>query len=260
MQKHLRMSSIIERLIGASFSISIFYFINYMSSEFNLYEFHQTVTIPEIWIVFFGYGILSSFIIDLIGKFLPSYDISKQILLYILFGYLIFFFFMPFDFALLAGTVGALFSLLFLFGKAMLKPRRWYSWLVFVIPLTCIAIMPFDHTSKVGWHEVAGDSSVSVTYDYFYGEHLIPIHGLPGEKLYFEIKHQISDEVSYGYGFTVYNEDGDYAGMNDEGEDVISVEFEEESTKYIAVSVSGGKHSGFQVKWWNEHWLAVADV
>ena len=224
----------------------------FISSGFNLFEFHNSVTVPALWMMFFGYGIISSLVIDVIGKFVPSFSFAKQILLYILFGYLIFLVFMPIEFALLAGTVGASFSFLFLLGKEKLKPARWYSWLVFAVPLACLEMMPFDHTSKVGWHEVVGDSSVEVTYDYFYGEHLIPIHGAQGEKIYFVVEHQISEGDSYGHGVSVYNEGGDYAGMNDEGEDVISVEFEEESIKYIAVQVTDGGQSGFQVKWWNE--------
>lgn len=246
------MSSFLEKLIGASFSISIFFIIMFISSSFNLFEFHHTVTEPAFWMIFFGYGLISSLVIDVIGKFIHSFSLAKQILLYILFGYLIFAVFMPIDFALLAGTVGALFSLLFLLGKEKLKPARWYSWFVFAVPLACLAMMPFDHTSKVGWHEVVEDSSVEVTYDYFYGEHLIPIHGAQGEKIYFMVEHQISEDDIYGYGVSVYNEDGDYAGMNDEGYDVLSVEFEVESIKYIAVLVRGGRQSGFQVKWWNE--------
>ncbi|QUW20491.1 hypothetical protein JSQ81_11525 [Sporosarcina sp. Marseille-Q4063] len=250
MKNHLMISGLLEKLIGASFSISIFFIIMFIGSGFNLFEFHNTVTVPALWMIFFGYGMISSLVIDVIGKFIPTFSFGKQLLLYLLFGYLIFVVFMPIEFALLAGTVGAFFSFLFLLGKEILKPARWYSWLVFVVPLACLAIMPFDHTSKVGWHEVADDSSVEVTYDYFYGEHLIPIHGSHGEKIYFVVDHQISD--GYGYGVSVYNEDGDYAGMNDESGDVISVEFEEESIKYIAVSVTGGRQSGFQVKWWNE--------
>ena len=252
MKKHVVMSYLLEKLIGASFSISIFFIILFIGSGFNLFEFQDTVKVPALWMIFFGYGIISSLVIDFIGKFMRPFSFVKQLLLYILFGYLIFVVMMSIEFVLIAGTVGALFSFLFLLGKEKLKPSKWYSWLVFAVPLACLAMMPFDHTSKVGWHELVGDSSVEVEYDYFNGEHLIPIHGAQGEKIYFVVKHQISGDDSYGYGMSVYDEGGDYAGMNDEGDDVISVEFEEESMKYIAVRVTDGEQGRFQVKWWNE--------
>src|SRR5690625_7712924 len=56
---------------------------------------------------------------------------------------------MPIEYALVAGAVGAFFSLLFLLGKEKLKPLKWHSWIVFFVPLVCFVIIPFDHTSKV---------------------------------------------------------------------------------------------------------------
>lgn len=244
------MSRLLEKLIGASFSISIFFIILFMGSGFNLFEFHNTVRVPVLWMIFFCYGIISALVIDAIGKFMPPFSFAKQILLYVLLGYIIFLFFMPIEFALLAGTVGALFSFLFLLGKEKLKASRWYSWLVFAVPLVCLGMIPFDHTSKVGWHEVVGDSSVEVEYDYFNGEHLIPIVGGQGEKVYFVVEHLFNGGDSYGV--SVYGEGGDYVGMSEEGKDVFSVEFEEESIKYIVVQAIEGKQGGFQVKWWNE--------
>jgi hypothetical protein len=170
--------------------------------------------------------------------------------LYILFGYIIFLVIMPIEFALMAGTIGALFSLLFLLGKEKLKPSKWYSWMVFAVPLACLGMIPFDHTSKAGWHEVVGDSSVEVEYEYFNGEHLIPIHGAQGEKIYFAVKHLFSTGDSYG--ISVYDQSGDFVGMSEESNDVYSMEFEEDSTKYIVIEAIDGKRGGFQVKWWDE--------
>lgn len=250
MKKHLIMNSLLAKLIGASFSISIFFIIMFVGSGFNLFQFHNTVTEPALWIVFFGYGIVSSLIIDVIGKILPPFSLAKQIVFYIFFGYLIFLAFMPIAFALIAGTVGALFSFLFLLGKEKLKPSKWYSWMVFAVPLACLGMIPFDHTSKSGWHEVVGDSSVEVEYDYFNGEHSIPIHGAQGEKIYFVVEHLFSTGDSYG--ISVNDQAGNFVGMSEESIDVYSMEFEEESTKYIVVEAIDGKRGGFQVKWWNE--------
>jgi len=248
LEKHLIINRLLEKLIGASFSISIFFIIIIISSGFNLFEFHNLITIPEIWILFFGYGLISS--IDFIGKFIPHFSSGKQILLYFLFGYLIFLVLMPIEYALVAGAVGAFFSLLFLLGKEKLKPLKWHSWIVFFVPLVCFVIIPFDHTSKVGWNEVQGDTSVEVEYEYFNGEYLIPIHGEQGEQIYFDVEHQFNHGNSRG--ISLYDESGDPAGMNEENDDVLSVEFEEEETKYIVVQAINGNQGQFQVKWWRD--------
>lgn len=222
----------------------------FVGSDFNLFQFHNTVTEPALWILFFGYGIISSLVIDSIGKFFLPFSFGKQILIYILFGYLPFLVFMPVEFALIAGTIGALFSVLFLLGKEKLKPSKWHSWMVFVVPLACLVVIPFDLTSKVGWHEVVGDSSIEVEYDYFNGEHLIPIHGVQGEKIHFMVEHLFSAGKSHGV--TVYDGGGDFVGMSEEGNDVFSMEFQEETINYIVIEALDGKRGGFRVKWWNE--------
>lgn len=221
-----------------------------ISSGFNLFQFHDLITIPAIWGLFFGYGLISSIVIDFIGKFIPHFYYGKQILLYFLFGYFPFLVLMPIEYVLVAGTVGAFFSLLFLLGKEKLKPFKWYSWIVFVVPLVCFVIMPLDHTSKVGWNEVTEVTSVEVEYEYFNGEHLIPIRGKKDERIYFDVEHHFSDGKSTG--ISLYDENEDHIGMNEEDNDVLSMDFEETTTKYIVVEAINGKQGQFQVKWWKE--------
>jgi hypothetical protein len=157
---------------------------------------------------------------------------------------------MPIEYGLIAGTVGAFFSLLFLLGKKKLNPLKWYSWIVFVVPLICFVLIPLDHTSKVEWSEMKGDRFVEVEYEYFNGEHLIPIHGEKGEQIYFDVEHHFSNGNSYG--ISVYDENGDHVGMNEENDDVLSVEFKNATTKYIVVRAINGNQGQFQVKWWHE--------
>jgi len=247
--KHFIKNRLLERIIGASFSISIFFIVIISSSGFNFFEFHELITIPAIWALFFGYGIISSIFIDVIGKFIPNFT-GKQILLYFLIGYPLFLVLMPIEYALIAGTIGGFFSLLFLFGKEKLKPLKWYSWIVIVIPLVCLVMIPMDHTSKVGWNEVTGDTFVEVEYEYFNGEHLIPIHGEQGERIYFDVEHHFKNGNSYG--MSLYDENGDYAGMNEENDDVSSVDFKKTATKYIVVQAINGEQGQFRVRWWKE--------
>ncbi|AXF57138.1 hypothetical protein DT065_14795 [Salicibibacter kimchii] len=244
--------NVLQKLIGASFSISIFFIFIFIYTGFNLFQIHELITTPWIWAVFFGYGLISSFIIDFIGKFLSSFTINKQIVLYILFGYLIFLATLSPIYLLIAGTIGAFFSLLFLFGKEKLKVTKWYSWAAFVVPLISIMMIPFDHTSKQGWDEVHGDNFVEVEYEYFNGEHLVPIHGVQGDQIYFEVDHQFRNGNSYG--ISVYDKNSENVGMNprDDDDDVLSVHFEEEAVKYIVVRAIHGHDGQFRVNWWKE--------
>lgn len=195
--------------------------------------------------LFFGYGLLSSYIIDFIRKF-----ISGQIVLYILFGYLIFLIIWPVVLGLIAGTVGAFFALLFLLGQEKLKPRKWYSWMAVIVPLVCLIMIPFDFTSKVGWHEVKEDNFVKVEYDYFNGQHLIPIHGKQGERILFNVDHQVRQGNSTG--ITLYDKDRKHIGMDEVNDDILSVEFEEDTTHYIVVEAINGHEGQFQVNWWTD--------
>lgn len=126
--KHL----FVRYLVGPSLSISIFYIIMFGFSDFNLYEFNKQISIPWIWLLFYGYGLLSTFVIHWIGKVIRNFTIQKQLLLHVLFGYIIFFLLAPTDFlfVVFAGTVGAFFSLLFWVGERFLTPLKWSSWLV----------------------------------------------------------------------------------------------------------------------------------
>lgn len=251
MVKHFIIYRLLGQLIGASFSITIFFIIIFTSNNFNLFGFHELISNPTVWILFFGYGLMSSIVIAFIGRYIPRYSSIKQVLLYILFGYLPFFVWMPTAFALFAGTIGAFFSLLFLLGEEKFNPSKWYSWIILVIPLVCLLMIPLDFTSKTGWNEIRGDTSVKVEYDFFNGEHLIPIHGEKGEKIYFNVEHDFRHGSNYG--MTLYDENGNHEGMNvEEDDDVSSLDFEKETTKYIAVTATDGKQGSFRVKWRKE--------
>lgn len=236
-------------MIGASFSISVFFIIMLAIHRFNFYGFSEDISNLWIWLLFYGYGILCALLIDLIRKYVPHLSLIKQAILYIVFGYLIFFIVGVSEpiFMFIAGTVGAFFSLLFWIGKESLKPSKWYAWLVFIIPLISLAIMPFDLTSKVGWHETKGSHSLTVEYDYFNGKHLVPIHGEKGEEIYFTIEHNVIDFDSYGVSIDL---EGPVVEMKTD--EIYRVVFEEKAMKNIFVTADKGRNGKFQVKWWKE--------
>ena len=107
---------LLKKLAGASLSISVLLVFIFVQNGGNMLEFHELITNPTVWALFFGYGIISSIIIDFIDKpMIPNNTSIKQILLYILFGYLPFVVWMPLEVSLFIGAigVGAFFSLLF---------------------------------------------------------------------------------------------------------------------------------------------------
>ncbi|WP_078393780.1 hypothetical protein [Shouchella patagoniensis] len=220
--------------------------------DFNLYEYQELISSPWIWVAFFGYGIVSSFLIDFIGRFLRPFTRNKQMVLYILFGYLAFVFFLPpLLFILYAGTIGALFSLLFFLGTTLAKKSIRYSLLVFVIPIGCLLLLPFDVTSKENWQEERGEDFVEVHYDAFNGEHLIPVQGRSGDRVYFTADHQIGN--SSAHGLTAYDENKQYLGMNEENEEgVRSIDFIDDTTYYIVVRGIEAEDGTIRVDWWFE--------
>lgn len=96
-------------MIGASFSISVFFIIMLVIHRFNFYGFSEDISNLWIWLLFYGYGILCAFLIDLIRKYMPHLSLIKQAILYIFFGYLIFFIVGVSEpiFMVIAGTIGA---------------------------------------------------------------------------------------------------------------------------------------------------------
>ncbi|GAB4072849.1 hypothetical protein GCM10028778_05440 [Barrientosiimonas marina] len=100
----------------------------------------------------------------------------------------------------------------------------------------------------MGWDVTTGDTFVEVEYDYFNGEHLIPIHGEQGERIYFDVEHHSGNSGSHG--LSLHDDNGNLIGMNKESNDVLSTAFEETTTNYIVVRAINGKHGRFRVNWW----------
>ncbi|WP_413374885.1 hypothetical protein [Alkalihalobacillus sp. 1P02AB] len=242
----------LQKLIGASFSISTFLIFMLVSVEFNLFKYHQLLTTPWFWILFFCYGILSSYAIDWISMKFNDYTRWKEMVCYIVFGYLIFLILSPNVYGFIAGTVGAFFSLLFLVAKKKFRYEKRLSGLVFIVPLICLLMVPFDFTKKIGWTEVKAGSFVEVQYDYLNGEHLIPVTGQQDDEVFFKVEHQFEEGKSHGV--SVYDKNGDYAGMNSHQRDeyIFSIQFPEEATKYIVVRAIEGRNGQARVEWWEE--------
>lgn len=59
---------------------------------------------------------------------------------------------------------------------------------------------------------------------------------------------------------SLYDENGDHVGMNEENNNVLSVDFEETTTKYIVVRAINGEQGRFQVKWWREGEAAPDEI
>ncbi|PAV30494.1 hypothetical protein CIL05_05155 [Virgibacillus profundi] len=233
------------KLIGAGFSFSVFIvFMTFMIS-FDLFELSELLSNPLLWAAFYVYAILCSIIIDGIIKLWPKLK-SRIVLLYIFAGCIVFAIPMyHIIYFLIAGSIGAAAALLFYYGMKIIKPRFWLS-IIFAIgmPILFIVISIVDFTDKENWVEERNSFGFESTFDYFHGEHKIPIDLEKGEVIIFQVN--IYDE-SGGWGYHFEDEKGNHAGMESRGEKS-AFEALEDGEYYIVLHGDEAK-GRFEVDW-----------
>ncbi|WP_010097160.1 hypothetical protein [Ornithinibacillus scapharcae] len=201
---------VIQKLSAAGLLISIFA-IFILTSSMELYDFSESMSYWFLWTMIFGYGILSSMVIDCVKIIFHNVPVFIEILLYLIAGFVPFIFIMEPPYILFAGGVGSFSALLFLAGLQFIKRKVTKVLFAFIIPITFLVMANIDFTSKQNWREETTDSSYSVTFDYFNGKHHIPIEAKSGEKIIFSVDFT---NVNYGgYGYSILNENKDLIGM-----------------------------------------------
>lgn len=198
-----------KKLSAAGFLLSIFSVIIFTSSM-ELYDFSESMSVWFLWVMIYGYGILSSIVIDLLKFKMAFINVYIEVLLYLTAGFLPFVFIMDSPYIFIAGFVGAFSAILFLAGHEFIKHKVTKSVFAFVIPITFLVIANIDFTSKQNWQEETTDSSYSVSFDYFNGKHHIPVEAESGERIIFTI--DFINENG-GYGYSILNVDKDPIGM-----------------------------------------------
>jgi hypothetical protein len=168
-------------------------------------------------------------------------------LLHVIAGYLIFLSFGFSIYALIAGTIGAFFSVLFLIGTQLFRSNKLLK-IVFaiVLPLLFIGVVNNDFTVKKQWVEQIDESSYTVSFDLFNGEHHVPIQVVEGQTVAFTI--HILNLNGGGHGYHVLDPKGKYA-VTKEGNDG-KMNFEAEQTGVYEIVIKGdGLRGEINVDW-----------
>lgn len=240
--------NIYKKLVGAGFSFSFFVIYFIMIQSFNLYELSKTLMSPWLWIAFYGYGLLSSFLIDWLGKIWP-WAKRWTFLLHIFAGFIIFIIIFEFWLALIiAGPVGAIAALLFYIGIKFVTKNKWISFIfAIILPIIFIVVSMTDFTKKENWEAVETETSYEAEFSYFNGEHKIPIQLTKGETLSFHVDFHTND----GWGNHLENKKGKYQGMTEQGDRLVYIA-REDGEYYIVIK--GDRASGrFIVDWEINH-------
>ncbi len=232
------------KLVGAGFSFSFFVIYFMMMQSLNLYELSKTLTSPWLWIAFYGYGILSSFLIDWLGK-MWLWAKRWAFLLHIFAGFIVFVFLFDFWLALLiAGPVGAIAALLFYIGIKFVTKNKWISiTFAIILPVIFVVVSMTDFTKRENWEVAKTETSYEAEFSYFNGEHKIPIQLAKGKVLSFHVDFHTND----GWGKHLENNKGKYQGMTEQGDRLVFTA-KEEGEYYIVIK--GHRASGrFIVDW-----------
>lgn len=141
--------------------------------------------------------------------------IKLEVYLYALFGFIPFIYGLQLPFIIIAGTVGVICALLYMaFNRFFMRcyPIIKLAFIL-VIPILLLVGYHVDFTTKTNWQESSDNSSFSASFDYFNGEHAIPIKVKDGQSISFII--QFISNNGGGNGIHATNEDNEVIGMKE---------------------------------------------
>ncbi len=237
----------ITKLAGAGFLMVLFTTFTFVVSHMDLYETYKAISAGFLWIIAFVYGVICSIIIDSIVLKFSISKYSKICLLYMIAGYPIFLVFEFNIYGIIAGTVGAICALLFYGASLIANHSKGFAYVfAFLLPILLLIVIPIDFTEKEGWNEIREETSYKATFDYFHGEHEIPLKVEKGQTVTVTFHFVRSNDG--GFGYKVTDENGDFIGLI-EHEDY-QYKFRAEETEEVLFVVSGEHLQGcFTVNW-----------
>lgn len=240
-------SILFTKLAGAGFTLLLFFTFLFLQSGWDMVEFVDSISSGYIWVIIFGYGIICSIVIDILEWKIARINKRIKFLLYAAAGYLIFFINGVNVFTFIAGTIGALCSLIFYFGTH-LSNRSKGTKLVFAIlvPLFFILLLNIDFTEKKQWVEEREATSYTASFNYFNGKHEIPLKVIEGQSLNLSI--EVKNENGGGHGYHVLNPKGDLVGLTEVDERMM-VFTAHASGVYHVVVTGDDLRGGITVKW-----------
>ncbi len=238
-----------NKLAAASFSFAIFAVYMLFLARFDLYKFTNAFSYTYLIFVFFIYGIICSGLVDLLCFKITRFSkIGIKVGLYALAGIGIFVVLGGINiFSLFAGSIGAVFALLFYFGTYVAKRSKAFTiGLAAGIPLLFTILLSIDFTVKRNWIEVKELSSFEASFQYFNGEHRIPIEARKGQEIYFTI--DLESENGGGHGYHVKNNYGTLQPMEEVHEKKTKMKVKKDGTYFIIVTADD-LEGNFKVEW-----------
>lgn len=240
-------NTLYTKLAGAGFTVFVFFTFSLLQNGFDMYDFSESISSRFIWMVIYLYGVICALVIDFLEWKIPRIKKGIKILLYVAFGYA-FFLYNGFNvITLIAGTIGALCSLIFYFGTNLSdRSKRTKFTCAIMVPLFFIILLNIDFTEKKQWNEVREDSSFTATFKYFDGKHDIPITVEAGQTI--NISMEFDNRNGGGYGYHVRKQRGKLIGMTEVNEGVMK--FTASDTGVYRVVVEGDDLQGrIKVNW-----------
>ncbi|WP_042142119.1 hypothetical protein [Paucisalibacillus sp. EB02] len=222
----------LTKMAAAGFMLGVIAIYMLIMTGFDLYEFSEGLT---IWfLVLMIYSIICSMLIDLIKLKVKQTNQIFEVLLYIIAGFAPFIFTMVLPFIIIAGTVGAICAVIYLFATHFVTRNRIIKIvLAFVIPILLLISANIDFTTKTNWQETRNNTSYAATFDYFNGKHEIPIQVKAGKTITFSV--EFIEKNHGGYGFSMRDDNRDYLGMEEVGDDKFKITAPKDGDYYVEI-------------------------
>lgn len=252
-----RIGYILNKLAALGLLVFIMCFYIILETEFDLYDFTESISNLRYWGLICGYALMTTLLIDLIRYKWIRFTYKTSILLHCFAGFIAFFPFMGFNiFSLIAGFIGALCAVIYAFSYILIKKKKQLVWVsLFIFPLL-LCIRFFDFTEKEGWKEEKTKSSFYAEFEHFNGKSEIPISLKKGDVVTIYISFDQMNEG--GYGYHILNNNGQLAGMKEldgtyeEYRDIDTniIQFNAEKTDEYRLIVKGDNLKGtIDIKW-----------
>ena len=238
-----------NKLAAASFSFALFTIIILFSSDFDLYKFTNDVSYKHLAFIFFVYGICCSSLIDLLGfKITQMNKTGIKAVLYAIAGAGFFFALSGINIlSIFAASIGSIFALFFYFGTYLAKRSKAVTiGLAAGIPILFTILLSIDFTVKRNWVEVKEPSSFEASFQYFNGEHRIPIKARKGQEIFFTI--DLENKNGGGHGYHVKNKYGTLQPMEEVLEKEMKMKVKKNGTYFITITADN-LEGRYKVNW-----------
>lgn len=229
-----QMQKVIAKMAGAGTGLTVLFIWVLIVSKVDWYEVSETLSNPYVWLLFFGYGLLVASIIEgVIWKFhIERQDVRP--ISYVIMGFLLFCFFGINVFAVIAGIISSVFAFIFYLGEMAARHSKLYRIVfAFILPILFLLIAWVDFTVKEEWKEKRTGVAYEAEFQYFHGEHRIPVELERGETIAFTINFEADNGGGYGYSFE--DDNGRPIGMQELGGDRLGYEAQQDGVYHIVL-------------------------